>query len=427
MIMKKLMLLVLLGMLCIMLGCSTVEESSGEGEADKLVVLADPSFAFIAEDLARLYTHEYGDYAIEVKVLSDTQEIRELQTNSIKTEIMAGRGPDVFLLNCWSAINPYEPLFSDVVEIAMNGNFLPLDEYLADSNYFSRENQPEIILNSGIIGERLMVLPISYSYNLFVVDSSKVEPPVVKNGTFEELFSLHKSKIIDELSVKDFYWRRNHLCDLFDYEDMNLVIDESDLLDEVEISKVCSKAYDYEKYDLAGYDIDTSVFENTGGIVNKSSIEQLASNSDYVGVYIPNVRGGISAYICAYAAISANSKVPAAAYQYIDLLYSEQALHLAEYGEGTRFSMSLDFAVGDKYGLLLDRSYFDRPKYKDKCVDILEEHDSLINYVYYPTEADLFINDELHLASSDLAMGKNVVVDEWSQRVLSTLKMMLIE
>lgn len=104
------------------------------------------------EDYLRYYGIADGNFVIEV--LPANKAEREVRLAALRTEIMAGGGPDVFLIRCdvpnriindWNFLeNEHpeestlyrEPLFPDVTAAMNNSFFLPLDKYLEKAKYF---------------------------------------------------------------------------------------------------------------------------------------------------------------------------------------------------------------------------------------------------------------------------------------------------
>lgn len=89
----------------------------------------------------------------------DTAE-REAEIHQLNTEILSGKGPDLFIMegNRLTNVN----LFPDIEKSMMNGAFLDLTDVM-DSNEFTAENFYMPLLDAGKLKGKQYILPLCFS------------------------------------------------------------------------------------------------------------------------------------------------------------------------------------------------------------------------------------------------------------------------
>lgn len=89
----------------------------------------------------------------------DTAE-REAEIHQLNTEILSGKGPDLFIMegNRLTNVN----LFPDIEKSMMNGAFLDLTDVM-DSNEFTTENFYMPLLDAGKLKGKQYILPLCFS------------------------------------------------------------------------------------------------------------------------------------------------------------------------------------------------------------------------------------------------------------------------
>lgn len=89
------------------------------------------------------------EFNVEYELLSNDQSERGNQITRIRTEIMAGKGPDVFIC--------YTPLFESAGDFLfrypgksmLNRIFLPLDDYIAEAQYMKMDELLPAVMEAG--------------------------------------------------------------------------------------------------------------------------------------------------------------------------------------------------------------------------------------------------------------------------------------
>lgn len=261
---------------------------------------------------------------------------RDAALTHIRTEIMAGKGPDVFICDC---IDPYylgggtesQALFPFPEKAMDNKIFLPLDEYIADSDSLEWDKQLPNIMAAGKNEEGQQLLPFSYSFTVAAFDREKYDfsedLPMTWNEMLEssDPFVQYAAGIISIPGA---------LGKIADYETEEPAFLESDLLTCAEqIWGQNEKQRNGQFLELMDYDAESGFYDPKDGVeyINFSSYE-LAHVSDRVNlgtagkeyhmIPIYNTSGGVTVTITAFAAINRNTDMPDEAFKVIETLFS---------------------------------------------------------------------------------------------------------
>ena len=162
-------------LLCLALAC--VLSGCGQEEPQKLWVLTDldywwtsggeaPSGAEGAQqDFQEIlaYFHRLPeDMEVELEVLPVEEDALNARLSRIRTEILAGGGPDVFLLSCDLPENLWmsqERLFPNVEHALYGDFFLPLDPHLEKAQFLEWEKLTPAVMEAGRTEEGQLFCP----------------------------------------------------------------------------------------------------------------------------------------------------------------------------------------------------------------------------------------------------------------------------
>ncbi len=112
---------------------------------------------------------------------------RETVLERIRTEIMSGEGPNLFIVQTHSSL--WEPLLFEMPEKAMElGFFLPLDEYIANAEYAEWDKFTPTIMEIGRNEEGQLLIPLAYELPSAVYRKEDISHTPT-NMTWEELKS----------------------------------------------------------------------------------------------------------------------------------------------------------------------------------------------------------------------------------------------
>ena len=152
-------------------------DSTASKSSEKAVIVTDEQEFTHENGITRLAKEIYGDLNVEFFVLSEDTQERETQISSLRVEIMAGGGPDGYLLSSPTSNMTFNgeghpaTLFPDVQRTMQAGAFLPLDDYIKESEYLCSEDHFASVFDTGKTDEGQVVLPITYYASVFLLDN----------------------------------------------------------------------------------------------------------------------------------------------------------------------------------------------------------------------------------------------------------------
>ena len=270
----------------------------------------------VDEDLEELISYFYPEINLEFEAFFNGGMEREQQLSRMRTEIVAGEGPDIFLLNTYQMdySDTCEPLFVDVEKTMRNRIFLPLDEYIAESEHYIPEEHLQIVMDAGKLDGEQLVLPLLYSMDLRLYDSEKVADLEFPN--WDNVDGCGDPALIKSLGTG--FSRFNRIIDeIADYDELKLSITEEELL---HYTKLNYSIYRLENVEDLGFDTDI-----VGGELNDNYLQNIRFLPGEVYAHPQyDISGGVTAFVEAYAAINANTEYPEAAFKVVELLFSEE-------------------------------------------------------------------------------------------------------
>lgn len=162
---------VLLLLLLSLTGCSVQEEPE-----QVLWVVTEKSSAdgmnLQAEDVASQIEAEYPGWTVRLEILPTESDERELRLRRLRTEIMSGNGPDVYLLPTGKEIPNYkgdaretisiEPLFSDVWQAMYSGVFADISQLYDNDSNLGKDALNQNVMDGVLLDGKRYVLPVRY-------------------------------------------------------------------------------------------------------------------------------------------------------------------------------------------------------------------------------------------------------------------------
>lgn len=245
------------GMLCLsilalcwgLLGCTNGEEipsasgvssETASEEGGPVVICADESFRENLKELISYLAATGNETEYELLVLPDDTEDREPELTRLRTEIMAGEGPDAFILDATipgtvtDSGEPLEALFPNVEKSMYSHLFLDLEEMVQSSEIIELENCNQTVMDVGVAGDNRFLLPLTYTFSTVVVDKSALEDPDYTFSTLDELLQSDQETLKGLFSFRTFKLFPNCLGVLADYEGQNLLVTQESLQKAVE-------------------------------------------------------------------------------------------------------------------------------------------------------------------------------------------------
>ncbi|WP_369298301.1 hypothetical protein [uncultured Neglectibacter sp.] len=285
---------------------------------------------------------------IQIEFLPTTESERNVKIQALKTEIMAGGGPDVFLLSCsvpgWKSNRYYgkylgknydnpERLFPDVQAAMKNGIFLALDDYLSSAEWLDTDMLLSPARNAGVAENKLMIVPIALTFPVAIYAESAVEN---LPGSWSEAFAQQNVAVRSAYGAAAYQQFPDLFGQVADYEKNTLTVSKESLYQIVKESLAME-----DKNLLKGVKNGAAFSqEEYGGFRSVHSLDYLQMVRWEQGYYdgfweekgfpqcvapIYNTEGGVTAEITVYAGINRNTKYPETAFRILDYFSSVNA------------------------------------------------------------------------------------------------------
>ena len=373
--MKKTLAIVLAAVMLLSLfsGCGGKVESSYFGDkanANTLRICLDTSVNY-EETVDREF---YERFINEVKSASGMEKVsielvpsagaeRETVLQRLRTEIMAGEGPDVFLM----AVSPIYSehgnkyaLFNFPEKNMEAGIFLPLDEYMENNTQFTNwDAQTEVILNAGRGDEGQVIIPLTYTFPVLVYPKEDANIPYTTDLTMQEILDdpetaeigavMYAARHRDLTEFTEFHTDTSTLTYLLgqhaDYKSEKLCFTEDEMYETVQTVHGLRDAVESNARQYIRSSFGEAVLSDMNRHFLNAAVPKEMS---IVPVYAKD--GGVTASVTAFAAVNRNTKFPEAAFTVIDLIMQEKSQMSTEYVSWYSRFLSSDIPLQNDLG-----------------------------------------------------------------------------
>lgn len=328
--MKKKLMFILAGILCAvsLTSCNSSAPSSekeaakGDGDQEKMVVAVSDAQKGFYRMAASKYSKLHPETEIEIVEVpeidnapTEKMEKNKKAVKDLQVQVMAGKGPDVFLLDENNQVLP------DMIKSSSNGLFLDLNTVVE-----GLKDMPlnQTVLKAGEVDGKQYFLPLGYMIMGVATADDMVGDWTPSSGQPGEFLK----EAAEQLGVEGFpteFWLRDYLSGLFgtsflDYEEKSITFskelqDFTELLDERK-SLSFENASELPDVTVMGH-YRASSFEM---LVQRS----LASGTDVRFLPFPNGEGGVNAQVNVFAAVRANSSYASQAGDFLAFLLSDE-------------------------------------------------------------------------------------------------------
>lgn len=370
--MKKLITILLCVLMLALSGCrshaseggglSESSEAASGTEKQTVTVCMDMDLgrkgqsASLLKSLINDYVPEFKEsYELEIESVPGIGSDREPALDRIRVEMMAGKGPDLFLCVSPRAADPYlmpprereTGLFQYPKALMKRKMFLPLDKYIDGAKYMEWDKLYPEIMAAGENNEGQLILPISWSMNFTRFNAESYTPPAGLPMTFDEMLES------DDPGIKYATWcfgLGGGLGMLANYENDIPAFTEEELLAQLEGLRENSEFRTMELIESLGRPQEVAL-----GRINAAHFTQYDPDSVLIPQY--NRDGGATACITAFGAVNINTEVPEGAFCILDLLMSkevQQDSELLSWDRGVPVHMEL-LRSGEKINAPFER------------------------------------------------------------------------
>ncbi len=396
-------------LICILL-CMTIfstscnKKQTAKEDGKELVIIAELYFKDALSGVISYYKETHPGARIKLEYLSSNEETRKFTLQKKRTELLSGKGADLFFLTSaeeW-IVEPSEPLFENVSKTIESGIFASLDYYMDQDDYWKTDDYQKNLLYAGKYKGRQYVLPLACNYPVYMYSDGTALGGTTLWDYMDELSAsgneMQKCSALTGLfTLLNGRW----LQPAMDYEEDKVLFDKEHFASFMK--KYYSDLHAVMNSDdlLALADDDTYQFTHAFHAINDSG------KKEYNYQAVPCLNGQKTASITAYGGITLASKQKETAYDFLMLFLNDE----------------IYTAKGDLYGYVYDRSLCGLPVNKRGWNENMEAHhvkseaakENLINSfweldgAYFPCEADSKFCDDVH---DILYPDKNMTTEE---------------
>ncbi len=291
-----------------------MEETTGLKTVSILVDLADGT----AEEITKTLNKVPGfgeDFIYQIEVLPPLfqKQDRDNIMTRVRTEIMAGKGPDLFL--CSHRLYGYNagpddmPFFKFPVQAMSNRIFLPLDDYIEEAGNIDWDSMQPVVMEAGRNQEGQQIVPLSYTFETAIFDGSYT--PEAKFPMTWQQMTEDPDPNIRAASYGHMY---NVIGELADYSKDAPAFTEEELLGWV------TKQYDIWQTVPKEYRDVKCIMMDQGYLSDLDENFSLGGKEEYTMIPLCNISGGVTANITTFAAINRNARYPDEAFKVIEYL-----------------------------------------------------------------------------------------------------------
>ena len=334
-------------MLC---GCGTQGAAQETDGADELWIVTD-KMSDLIETVTNQFQAEYPDVTLRIDVCSNSEE----ELEQLRTEVMAGKGPDVFvfLAENVSASN----LIVDVNQFVSNGHCLDITAYYEQDTLLNQDGFAASVMEAGVVDGKRYVLPLRYNMPVIYADVQQLESAGLTvddlkggmTGLTEALEKMGENAVVSEYGNFYFYlYWMNLLPELIDYDRQKVLLTEAQLTEFLDAyRKLINYGIGdyYSSYD--GYISHDRYWALDGCSINLGTLNTLASNiriAKAAGIELAVLPltasdGSVIANVAYYGAVGANTDEPELAYAFLRRFLLEEN-QLCE-AQGVMFATSM--------------------------------------------------------------------------------------
>lgn len=364
---KKLALLLaaLLPLLALVPGCQTEneesapsssqtaqEDASQEEEQDAVTLCIEQSFKQDASDVISFLLAQGDTPQYQLEILPTEEARRETELTRLRTEIMAGEGPDAFVLSTYmpGVLDPLETLFPNVEKSMASHLFLALEDMVQESELIHLEHCNQAVMDAGVNEDGRFVLPLLYHFSGVVLDCSFLQNPDFTFSSLDELLQSGEDALLDVFSRSGYTIFPNALGRMADYQGMNLLFTQEELLHTAQQSDALYAV-------LTDGGLATGA-QNLGypGRVTLGTLRMAEyADTPYAFFPIPDREGNVTPGVTLWAAVNRNAAHPQEAFTFLEQLFrteffNQEGIKVGErwYGNLLTYGSCLGFPVKDE-------------------------------------------------------------------------------
>lgn len=246
---------------------------------------------------------------------------REARLTNLRTEIMAGAGPDVYIC---PTQNDYQvfPYPRQAIEQEL---FLALDDYLPKAQFTDMEAFSPALAEAGQYEGKQYLLPLAFTLPVTLFRESEVQHELSDAMTWEDMLqgdaALRAAASISYARLSHVNSYRQVFALLPLEAEGRLTFSEEELL---EFIRKEESLYQELEQDPEVPDYGETTLSRTSMFDKRNLAEGLQDCEDFTAIPVYSQKGGYGALITSFAAVNANTERPEDAFFVVDYLQSEE-------------------------------------------------------------------------------------------------------
>lgn len=335
---------------------SCAPNESSENSADERIVLqllTEENMGVFNKQIIytrQVFERRNQNVDFEINRLSDDPEERRIQLDQLRVEILAGKGPDLYLLPTEvqytvDGMHLLEPLFPDINQTMENGLFADISAYYNTDTDLNTAALNFTVMDAATIEEKRFALPLRYDYPVLYVNNNLVQKQNIPENAFagnaEDLYTaLSKQTTPEAVAFRSEFMRRflfNFFPDLLDYENQQVLLNPqalTGLLNSYLAFQTTGKPNITGEYscDFSAYLTD-SYWGSNDCYCHFSSLEMVpyeimfaeTAGFDLTMIPLTGEEGQVVADITLYGAVDAGCAYPELAYDFLREFLTEES------------------------------------------------------------------------------------------------------
>lgn len=315
------------------------------------------------------------DFMLKIEYIPPhfTGQEREAAISRVRTEIMAGEGPDLFIcaqkLFNVTAGPEDQAVFNFPVQAMKNHLFLPLDEYIEKAEYLDMDALQPVVMAAGRNEEGQQILPLAYTFRATLFDREEYTPTAELPMTWEEMAEDPDPAI----RVSCGYYLPNVIGELADYSKDEPAFSEEEL---------CALAIKWQDTWLTVpenlREEDRPLFLPIDMQCFSDAEVDLAGEREYTIIPSYNLSGGVTADITTFGAINRNARCPEEAFRILDYLMDPEIQQTSPLFQGRMEGLPVYTGTGNSDTPA--NSYWQMNETNYQAITQAQEHINIANF-----------------------------------------------
>ncbi len=299
-------------------GCGGVSGKKGTNKKENktLTICVDVELEPMVDIAVDIFKKIHKNVFVVLEVIPADSAAAEAKVTKLRTQTLAGEGPDVFVMSCpdYKYLEKKVSLFANPEITIRSDVFLPLDDYIANATYMDVTKWNTTMMDAGKTEDGQMVIPITYTYYGYVQDGKAFDDESVP--TSWDTFSAWENKDVKTQTQSWMPMTFPYLFgDLCDYDARTVLYSEDEVYDVLNSVNTYMNVGRFEGME------EGSVISGKSDL---SLLKCFAGKENTAYFTLPNVEGKTTAFITSYAAVNANTKDPDLAFSFMDVLCSDE-------------------------------------------------------------------------------------------------------